>query len=55
MFKEDEYLVLEDNVRHSYMSVVWSHKIQEKQADILTNYYKKIRDCSGRLCCNNFW
>lgn len=40
MFKEDEYLVLEDNVRHSYMSVVWSHKIQEKQADILTNYYK---------------
>lgn len=38
MFKEDEYLVLEGNVRHSYMSVVWSHKIQEKQADILTNY-----------------
>lgn len=42
MFKEDEYLVLEDNVRHSYMSVVWSHKIQEKQADILTDYYKKL-------------
>lgn len=49
MFKEDEYLVLEDNVRHSYMSVVWSHKIQEKQADILTNYYKRLE--TVRVIC----
>ena len=39
MKKIDDYLLLEDNVRHSYMSVVWSHKIQEKQADILTSKY----------------
>lgn len=38
----DEYLILEDNVRHSYMSVVWSHKIQEKQADILATKYRKL-------------
>lgn len=49
MFKEDEYLVLEDNVRHSYMSVVWSHKIQEKQADILTDYYKILE--TVRVIC----
>lgn len=36
----DEYLILEDNVRHSYMGVVWSHKIQEKQADILATKYR---------------
>ncbi|WP_448167812.1 hypothetical protein [Streptococcus hyointestinalis] len=24
------------------MSVVWSHKIQEKQADILTKHYKRL-------------
>jgi putative membrane protein len=39
MKKIDDYLLLEDNVRHSYMGVVWSHKIQEKQADILTSKY----------------
>lgn len=34
----DCYKELEDSVRESYACVVWSHKIQEKQADI---YYKK--------------
>ena len=42
MNNQNEYLILEDNVRHSYMSVVWSHKIQEKQADILTKHYKRL-------------
>lgn len=37
---KEEYYTLEDNVRHTYMSVVWSHKIQEKQADIFTDQYK---------------
>lgn len=32
--------VLEDNVRHSFMSVVWSHKIQEKEADIISKQFK---------------
>lgn len=32
--------VLEDNVRHSFMSVVWSHKIQEKEADIISEQFK---------------
>ncbi len=36
----NDYTVLEGIVRHSYAAVVWSHKIQEKQADI---YSKKFR------------
>ncbi len=32
--------ILEDNVRHTFMSVVWSHKIQEKEADILSEKFK---------------
>lgn len=34
--------ILEDVVRVSYASVVWSHKIQEKQYDIYANTYKKL-------------
>lgn len=37
---DNEYLVLEDSVRNSFGSVVWSHKIQEKQADIYSLKYK---------------
>lgn len=29
----DEYKILEDSVRNTFGSVVWSHKIHEKQAD----------------------
>ena len=32
MSNKENYSVLENNVRHTFMSVVWSHKIQEKQA-----------------------
>lgn len=32
--------ILEENVRHTFMSVVWSHKIQEKEADILSEKFK---------------
>ena len=35
----DKKLLSEDIVRQTYMRVVWSHKIQEKQADILTDRY----------------
>jgi hypothetical protein len=38
----DSYKVLEDTVRDSYASVVWSHKIQEKQSDIYAEKYKKM-------------
>lgn len=40
MCNKEKYVVLEDSVRHSYMGIVWSHKIQEKQADNLTRRYK---------------
>lgn len=59
--------ILEDNIRHSYMSVVWSHKIQEKEADILNerfNRYETIRIACASLTSvglislifiNEFW
>ena len=37
---EDCYEILEDEIRNRYASVVWSHKIQEKQADIYSNRYR---------------
>lgn len=39
-FVDDEYSILEDSVRNTFGSVVWSHKIQEKQADIYFSQYK---------------
>ncbi len=38
----DNYRVLEDAVRESYASVVWSHKIQEKQSDIYAKKFKRM-------------
>lgn len=38
----ENYKMLEDIVRDSYASVVWSHKIQEKQADIYVEKFKKM-------------
>lgn len=35
-----DYEILEDSVRNTFGSVVWSHKIQEKQADIYSNQYR---------------
>lgn len=37
---DNEYAILEDSVRNTFGSVVWSHKIQEKQADIYFSQYK---------------
>lgn len=37
---DEEYIILEDSVRNTFGSVVWSHKIQEKQADIYSSQYK---------------
>lgn len=36
------YDYLESTVRNTYGSVVWSHKIQEKQADIYTTRYRRM-------------
>ena len=38
----DNYKIIEDNLRNTYGSVVWSHKIQEKQADISVKKYKVL-------------
>lgn len=40
--ESQQYLVLENNTRNKYASVVWSHKIQEKQADIYSKSYKRL-------------
>lgn len=37
-----DYKTLEDVVRDSYIGVVWSHKIQEKQSDIYAEKFKKM-------------
>ena len=50
MSNKENYSVLENNVRHTFMSVVWSHKIQEKQADILTRRYKNLEIL--RIACS---
>ena len=38
----ENYKTLEGTVRDSYRGVVWSHKFQEKQADIYAEKYKKM-------------
>lgn len=37
-----DYQVLLDVVRQNFASVVWTHKIQEKQADIYSQRYKQL-------------
>ena len=39
---EDQYNILEDAVRDIFVRAVWSHKIQEKQADIYQKQYKRM-------------
>ena len=39
---EEDYGVLESAVRQTFAGVVWSHKIQEKQADILAKRFKRM-------------
>ena len=37
---EEQYRIIEDTIRHTFTSVVWSHKIQEKQADICSTKFR---------------
>ena len=39
---EEQYSVLEDAARDMFARAVWSHKIQEKQADIYLMQYKQM-------------
>jgi hypothetical protein len=39
---QEEFNLLKDSVRNTYGHVVWSHKIQEKQADIISGQHKRI-------------
>ena len=36
------YQILLDTVRQNFASVVWTHKIQEKQADIYSERYRRV-------------
>ncbi len=38
----EDYEILESTVRQTFASVVWSHKIQEKQADIFAKKFKRM-------------
>ena len=40
----NEYQVLLDVVRQNYASVVWTHKIQIKQADIYATRYRHLEN-----------
>lgn len=37
---DDSYEVIEASVRDTFARVVWSHKIQEKQADLFAEQFK---------------
>ena len=39
---EEDYNVLESAVRQTFAGVVWSHKIQEKQADLFARTFKRM-------------
>lgn len=42
LLMNNEYQILLDEVRQHFVSVVWTHKIQEKQSDIYHEKYNKI-------------
>ena len=63
----NEYQMLLDEVRQNYASVVWTHKIQEKQADIYHEKYAKLETVNilvasvtscgivSTIFCDNIW
>lgn len=42
MERIEQYQIILDTVRQQYASVVWTHKIQEKQADLYSEKYRKF-------------
>lgn len=46
----DQYDILEDAVRDMFASAVWSHKIQEKQADIYHKKYERMEKWNIACC-----
>lgn len=49
----NEYQVLLDVVRQNYASVVWTHKIQIKQADIYATRYRRLENFNVILAAAN--
>ncbi len=49
---DERYCVLEEAVRDMFARAVWSHKIQEKQADIFQRQYKVMETIS--IVCASF-
>ena len=49
---DERYCILEDSVRDMFARAVWSHKIQEKQADIYQRQYKVMETIS--IVCASF-
>lgn len=49
----NEYQVLLDVVRQNYASVVWTHKIQIKQADIYATRYRHLENINVILAAAN--
>ena len=47
----NHYNILEDAVRDMLVRAVWTHKIQEKQADIYQKQYKMM-ETSSILCAS---
>ena len=64
---QDDYTTLEDLVRTQYANVFWTHKIQEKQADIYHENYAKLETANiiaasatscgivSTIFCDNIW
>lgn len=48
MEMENKYQLLLDVVRQNFASAVWTHKIQEKQADIYGENYSRLESLN---CC----
>lgn len=63
----NNYQLLLDEVRQNYAGVVWTHKIQEKQADIYHEQYSKIETANilaasatscgivSAILCDSIW
>ena len=55
---DEKVRVLEDVARNLFANVVWTHKIQEKQAEIYEHRFKWLSDkhnlCGINVCRNRF-
>lgn len=52
---ENNHQILLDEVRQNFASVVWTHKIQEKQADIYAEQYKLLETINILLAAGDYY